>query len=211
MDKTALIIVDVQEDFLPPNGSLATKQGREVVPVINKLLETKKWDLVAASKDWHPKDHCSFASTHDNKQAFDTMEFKHPLGEEEIQIHTLWPDHCVQGTFGAKYDSNLDTSKINVHIQKGYLKDREYYSSFGDVWGIHQTELLNILKEYKITNVVVCGLAFDYCVLNTAIDSAKNGFKTTVVESACRSVDPLQVETVRKKMKQAGIDVVENL
>ncbi|CAX40866.1 nicotinamidase, putative [Candida dubliniensis CD36] len=232
MKKTALIIVDLQEDFLPPNGSLAIKNGRSVIPKINQLLPSPDkqnsidWSLIVATKDWHPPNHTSFASQHDNVSPFTEIEFIHPekkldpkTNQPIVMNQIVWPDHCVQGTKGAQLEpsfanqfeklseqnSNAVPHKI---VEKGYLPDREYYSCFQDCWGLHHTELIDLLHEYDIENVVFVGLAYDFCVLRSAIDSVKNGFKTFVLKNYCESVYPEKINDTDKLYTDNGVIIV---
>mmetsp|Transcript_6121 Transcript_6121/g.7517 ORF Transcript_6121/g.7517 Transcript_6121/m.7517 type:complete len:232 (+) Transcript_6121:84-779(+) len=202
--KSALVIVDLQEDFLPDDGSLAVAEGRTLVPLINGLLDTEKycWSAVIATQDWHPKDHCSFASQH-NVAPYSEKEFKHPLGEKDsngeikTQKQVVWPDHCIQNSFGSKLDlqfeaafKQLDQKIPSTIVKKGYLKDREYYSCFEDCWKLHKTEMEDFLLNLGITDVVFVGIAYDFCVLNSALDCAKAGFNTFVIKDCCKSVFP---------------------
>ena len=232
MKKTALIIVDLQEDFLPPNGSLAIKNGRSVIPKINQLLPSPDkqnsidWSLIVATKDWHPPNHTSFASQHDNVSPFTEIEFIHPekkldpkTNQPIVMNQIVWPDHCVQGTKGAQLEplfanqfeklseqnSNAVPHKI---VKKGYLPDREYYSCFQDCWGLHHTELIDLLHKYDIENVVFVGLAYDFCVLRSAIDSVKNGFKTFVLKNYCESVYPEKINDTDKLYTDNGVIIV---
>ncbi|KAI5949326.1 PNC1 [Candida jiufengensis] len=174
MVKRALLVIDLQEDFLPPNGSLAIAEGRSIVePITNLIKQPQNWSLVVATQDWHPSNHTSFASQH-NVEPFTELEFKHPESNQ-TKKQTVWPDHCVQDTFGSTIEKTFLTEfeKLSIPkaiVKKGYLQDREYYSCFQDSWGLHHTELENLLKENEIDEVVIVGLAYDYCVLNSAID-----------------------------------------
>lgn len=235
MKKTALIVVDLQEDFLPPNGSLAIKNGRSVIPKINQLLPSQDnhskfdWSLIVATQDWHPPNHTSFASQHENVAPFTEIEFIHPekkldpkTNQPIVMNQIVWPDHCVQGIKGAQLeplfanqfekltkqdDNNTAPCKI---VKKGYLPDREYYSCFQDCWGLHHTELIDLLHEYDIENVVFVGLAYDFCVLSSAIDSAKNGFKTFVLKNYCESVYPEKINDTDKLYIDNGVTIVDN-
>lgn len=197
MGKTALIIVDVQNDFLP-GGALAVPGGDEVIPVINEL--TKHFDIVVASQDWHPENHKSFASNHPGKKPGDIIILN---GLEQI----LWVDHCVQDTFGAKLSEALDRSRIVKVFPKGTNPDVDSYSAFFDNGHIYSTGLDSFLKDNNVSDVYVAGLATDYCVKYTALDSCKLGFKTHLIEKACRGVN-LHPDDVRKailEMKNAGV------
>lgn len=200
--KTALVVVDLQQDFLPPHGSLAIAHGRDVVPFINALMDVSKypWSAVIATQDWHPPNHISFASQHD-LLPFATVEFRHPSHPDHKLVDTfktqVWPEHCLQNTFGSSLDTlfvagfNQLDKKVAKHIvKKGYLQDREYYSCFKDIWKLHKTEMESLLRELQITDVVFVGLAYDFCVLHSAIDCRDLGFNSYVIKSCCKSVTP---------------------
>ncbi|ANB11436.1 nicotinamidase [Sugiyamaella lignohabitans] len=188
--KPALIVVDVQEDFLPPSGSLAVKDGREVIPIINELIKLPCWSTVIASLDWHPRDHVSFASNH-GLQPFTTKTLPPPSSsvEKEPREFMLWPDHCVQDTPGAQLTDELNQERISHIVKKGTLSTSEYYSGFQDTWGIDHTNMEDILRQSKATDVYVVGLAFDYCVFHTAIDAAAKGFNTFIIREATKAVN----------------------
>ncbi|MDY0082282.1 MAG: bifunctional nicotinamidase/pyrazinamidase [Ignavibacteriaceae bacterium] len=187
----ALIIIDIQNDFLP-GGALAVNKGDEVIPVINKLQQTDFFDLVAATQDWHPQNHGSFASNHPGKKQFD----KTMLGGLE-QI--LWADHCVQETSGAEFSDKLDTKKIEAIFRKGMDPNIDSYSGFFDNGKRKDTGLAAYLKGRNIDEVYLAGLAGDFCVYYSALDSADYGFKTYFIEDATRSIDENNFENVVKK------------
>ena len=223
MENTALIVVDVQEDFCPPvglltskfgqnsanreqNGALAVQNGRNVASVINLLLGLP-FKIKIATQDYHPSNHCSFASQHKDAQPFTSShtvvnpEASDPTTAESQQI-TLWPDHCVQGTPGCEFIPEVNLSLIDRVIRKGEDPRVEAYSGFGPDFrrpAIAMTGMADLLRERGIKQVVVCGLALDYCVKCTAIDSAKGGFKTIVVEDATKAVD--QSESARLRVR----------
>lgn len=202
---TALIIVDLQNDFLP-GGTLAVTDGNDIIPIVQNLTDSGKYKFVVATKDSHPPDHTSFASNH-GVAPFSSLAFKNPNSDEQV-IHTVWPVHCVEGTSGADYPPSFDSSNVQALVRKGYLQDREYYSGFEDVWGIHKTELHDLLQQQGITEVDVVGLAFDYCVFNTARDAAKRGYKTRVIREATKPVDPSSEQKVVSSLEEAGVSVV---
>lgn len=217
MIKRALVVVDLQGDFLPPNGSLAIANGSSIVkPIIELITEPhlNQWSLVIATQDWHPSDHTSFASQH-GVQPFTELEFKHPeTGQVKKQI--VWPDHCVQGSAGAELELNFAKAFDDIkgvpttNVKKGYLQDREYYSCFQDTWGLHRTEMKQTLLDHAIEEVVFVGLAFDYCVLNSATDSAKL-FKTYVVRSLSKSVTQENDAKTEEIYRSAGVIVLEDI
>jgi nicotinamidase-related amidase len=211
--KPALVIVDVQEDFCPPYGSLAVTGGRDIVPTLNELLALP-FPIKIATKDFHPRDHISFASNHPppNNRPFESMiTISNPLNPSETQETRLWPDHCVQGTKGAELLPELDVSKVDKIVEKGQDKRVEMYSAFADPFldpCVSKSGLAKILRDEGITDVYVAGLAADYCVKFTALDSAKEGFKTWVVGEATKAVDPSSMDDVHQEYSKAGVTVI---
>lgn len=212
--KPALIIVDLQEDFCPPNGSLAVQGGRDIVPLVNELLDLP-FALKVATKDFHPQDHISFASNHaapHNVPFTSTITIHNPLNPEESQTTQLWPDHCVQGTRGAELLPELDTSKLDHVIEKGQDKRVEMYSAFADPFRkptVARSDLAQVLHGAEVTDVFVVGLAADYCVKFTALDAAQEGFSTWVVEAATRPVDPTSLPGVYGQYEEVGVKVID--
>jgi nicotinamidase/pyrazinamidase len=196
-DASALLVVDVQNDFCP-GGSLGVPDGDRVVPVINRLMPFFK--TVVASQDWHPLGHISFASTHPGKHAFDTI----PLGDEE-QI--LWPDHCVPGTSGARLHADLDTTPVVLIVRKGWRKDVDSYSVFFENDHVTPTGLEFYLKGMGIHKVYLAGLAQDFCVYFSAMDALGLGFDTFMIEDATRGLDqpPGSLAKKMKELQQAGL------
>lgn len=198
----ALIVVDVQNDFLP-GGALGVKNGDEVIPVINQLLK-KDFDVVVASKDWHPADHVSFAKSH-NKQPGEVVNIS---GIQQI----LWPTHCVQDTFGAEFGSGLDTSKLDREFHKGTDKWIDSYSTFFD--NLHQksTGLENYLRKKNVRDIYLAGLTTEYCVKNSTLDALKLGFNVFVVEDGCRGVNlnPNDSKNALEEMKKAGAKIIQS-
>ncbi|MCM5556944.1 bifunctional nicotinamidase/pyrazinamidase [Pleomorphomonas sp. JP5] len=175
---TALIVVDVQNDFCP-GGALAVGGGHAIVPVINALVP--RYEQVVVTQDWHPKGHTSFASAHHGSEPFDTIEM--PYGTQ-----VLWPDHCVQGTPGAELHPDLEVTSAQLVIRKGWHQGVDSYSAFREADRETLTGLAGYLRERGVDEVHVVGLATDYCVGWTALDAAA-GFKVTVIEDACRAID----------------------
>ena len=178
-DGAALLVIDVQNCFLP-GGSLAVKEGDQVVPVINKIA--KSFANVVMTQDWHTPGHVSFASVHAGKKPFETIDLAY--GKQ-----VLWPDHCVQGTDGAGLSKDLAIPQAELIIRKGFHKDVDSYSAFTEADGNTTTGLAAYLKARKVERVFVAGLATVFCVAWTAIDARKAGFETYVVEDACRGID----------------------
>lgn len=196
--KKALILVDIQNDFAP-GGALAVPCGDEVVDVANKLMDINYFDLVVATQDWHPKEHNSFASRHLNKKNFDIIKLNNL---EQV----LWPDHCVQNTHGAEFLSQLNLSKIHKVIQKGTNLNVDSYSGFYDNDRITQTDLHEYLKNKKVNTVYIMGLATDYCVKYTALDSIRLGYQTHLIVDGCRG---LGEESTLKAINELKANLVQ--
>ena len=194
----ALIIVDMQNDFCP-GGALPVKDGKTIVSVINGLM--KKFDLVVATQDWHPKDHGSFASNNGKKPG----EMIVLNGLDQI----LWPDHCVQGTPGAAFVKGLDVKRIAKVFQKGMDKGVDSYSGFFDNGHKNATGLGDYLKLQKVIEVYVVGLATDYCVKFTSVDAVGLGFKTFLITEACKGVNLSDGDVQRAiaEMAKAGVAI----
>ena len=178
-DTSALLVIDVQNCFLP-GGSLAVKDGDQVVPIINKIA--KSFANVVMTQDWHTPGHVSFASAHSGKKPFEAIDL--PYGKQ-----VLWPDHCVQGTDGAALSKDLSIPQAGLVIRKGFHKDVDSYSAFTEADGKTTTGLAAYLKARKVKRLFVAGLATDFCVAWTALDARALGFETYVIEDACRAID----------------------
>jgi nicotinamidase/pyrazinamidase len=200
--KTALIIVDLQNDFVP-GGALAVKGGDEIVELINRLQP--RFDMVVATLDWHPANHGSFAANHPNLRPFDQILLG---GLPQV----LWPVHCVQGTHGAVFAPELNVSRIAWLFKKGTDAGIDSYSGFFDNGHRKATGLGDFLRDNQVTDVYVAGLATDYCVKYTALDARKLGFSTYLIEDACRGVDLREGDVVGAvaEMKAAGVGVVQS-
>ncbi len=190
----ALLIVDVQNDFLP-GGALAVKDGDAIISVINNLQN--KFDLVVATQDWHPFDHKSFASSHPGKKAFEEIDLN---GMPQV----LWPDHCVQETEGSEFSSQLDTKRIETIFRKGMDKNIDSYSGFFDNGKKKATGMGAYLKGRGVTSIYVVGLAADYCVYFTSLDGLELGFDSTIITDATRAIDPENFKKVLKNFKAKG-------
>jgi len=195
----ALVVVDVQNDFVP-GGALAVPKGDEVVPVINKLLPD--YELVVATKDWHPKGHISFASRHPGSSVGDRVDVD--SGSQRV-----WPDHCVQGTPGAEFAKGLTTAKFAKVFEKGIDPNVDSYSALFDNDQCRATGLEDWLKKNKVEEVYIVGLATDYTVKYTALDCAKAGYKTYVIKEGCRAANFAAGDEERalKEMQTAGVTV----
>jgi nicotinamidase/pyrazinamidase len=176
---SALIIVDVQNCFVS-GGTLPVAHGEDVVPLINRLAA--RFANVVVTQDWHTPDHVSFASSHPGKKPYESIAL--PYGPQ-----VLWPDHCVMGSHDAALVGELDTSKAELIIRKGFHRDLDSYSAFAEADHRTRTGLAGYLRERRIGRVFLCGLATDFCVTSTAVDARKAGFDTTVIEDACRAID----------------------
>jgi nicotinamidase/pyrazinamidase len=193
----ALILVDIQNDFLP-GGALAVPGGNEVIAVANLLMP--QFDIVVATQDWHPADHGSFAVNHLGRAIFENIDL-HGLPQ------TLWPVHCVENTHGAEFADSLEISRIEKVFRKGTRPEIDSYSGFHDNGRRHSTEMAEWLRESGVTHVTICGLATDYCVKFTALDAIDEGFVVTLATDACRGVN-LQsgdVEQAINEMKKRGV------
>lgn len=197
MNQHALILVDLQNDFLP-GGALGVPGGDEVIPIANRLMEGFK--LIVATQDWHPADHGSFAASHPGRQLFESIDL-HGLPQ------ILWPVHCVENTGGAMFAPGLETRRITRSFQKGTRVEIDSYSGFHDNGRRQSTGLADWLRERSVTHLTVCGLATDYCVRFTALDAVAEGFQTTLHLSACRGVDLKRgdVDAAVEEMRMAGV------
>lgn len=196
----ALIIVDMQYDFLP-GGALPTKEGDQIVDLINRLQS--EFDIVVATQDWHPEGHGSFASSHPGRSPGEVVDLS---GLDQV----LWPDHAIQGSHGAELVGELDQDKIERVFQKGMDLEVDSYSGFFDNGHRRDTGLNAYLKSQGVTDVYVVGLALDYCVKYTALDAQRIGFNTTLIADASRAANlsPGDGVDAVEIMKSAGIQVV---
>ncbi|CAF1246869.1 unnamed protein product, partial [Didymodactylos carnosus] len=220
---SALIIVDVQNDFI--HGTLAMKDcpakqdGEAVVPIINHLLKTVPFDVVAYTQDWHPKDHISFYENLHLRQhlisskskvnattanLYDTVRFKTPIGEQ-----VLWPTHCIQNTSGAQLHEALIVAHNSVFILKGDNSNIDSYSAFWSNQRKSRTNLDKKLKERNIRNVYIAGLALDFCVASTASHSLELNYRTFIIEDACRGVDESVMKIKVEELKKDGCEFVQ--
>lgn len=197
---TALILVDLQNDFMP-GGALPVQDGDKILPAINRLLNAK-FDAIIATKDWHPAQHGSFATTH-GKAVYDKVILN---GLEQI----LWPEHCVQGSPGAEFSPGWDHSKVDKIIFKGIEKETDSYSTFYDNAHRRSTGLFDLLKEKKISKLYIAGLATDYCVKFSALDAIDLGFEIYVITDACKAVNIHPQDEIKalKEMEQAGAHLI---
>src|SRR5688500_17758068 len=202
--KRALILVDIQNDFLP-GGALAVREGNQVIGVANALTAGGRFDLVVATQDWHPRDHASFAANNPGKKIGEMIDLD---GLPQV----LWPVHCVQNTPGAELAPGLERSRIDRVFQKGTDPCIDSYSGLYDNGHRRSTGLGEYLREQGVTDVYVMGLATDYCVKFTALDATAKGFKTHLIEDGSRGVNlkPDDVANAVNEMRQRGIGVLDS-
>ena len=199
MADDALVVVDVQNDFCP-GGALAVPGGNEIVPVINGMI--RRFDHVLVTQDWHPAGHSSFASVHEGREPFETVAMAY--GEQ-----TLWPDHCIQGTSGAEFHPDLDWTRAELVIRKGFRRGIDSYSAFFENDRETPTGLGGYLRECGIGKLTLAGLATDFCVAFSALDAARLGFQVAVALPACRAIDmDGSLENMLGRMRSAGIAIV---
>ncbi len=191
----ALILVDIQNDFLP-GGNLPVSGGDAIIPVVNALIE--RFPLTALTQDWHPAGHLSFASAHAGKEPFEKIELD---GLEQI----LWPDHCIQGSVGAAFPESVDTNAAVAIFRKGMDPRVDSYSAFFDNGRRRRTGLAEWLKGMDVDSVCVAGLAAEVCVAYTARNAAELGFATTVVEDGTRALSDDDFTRVREELSDLGV------
>lgn len=198
----ALIIVDLQNDFLP-GGALAVPHGDDVVPIANELQ--RKFEMVLATQDWHPPDHGSFAANHPGKNPGDRIMLD---GIEQI----LWPVHCVQNTRGAEFAPAFNTSRIAHVFHKGVERNIDSYSTFFDNAHRRHTGLADYLKQRSIKEIYLMGLALDYCVKYSVLDARQLGLNTHVILDGCRGIElePGDIVRALDEMKRAGAILLES-
>ena len=199
--RTALLVIDVQNDFTP-GGKLAVPEGDLIVPLINRLGGLFKQVVIA--QDWHPAGHASFASSHPGRKPYDVIQL--PYGEQ-----TLWPQHCVQGTAGAEFHPELDLPHAQLIIRKGCNPDIDSYSAFLEADRRTTTGLAGYLKERGVDTVYMVGLALDFCVMFSALDARAAGFNTFVVLDACRAIDMNgSLAAAMERMQTAGVGLIQS-
>jgi nicotinamidase/pyrazinamidase len=194
--KSALLVVDIQNDFLP-GGALGVAGGDQVVAVANAAMA--HFEIVVATQDWHPADHGSFASRYPGKSPGELIEL-HGITQ------VLWPDHCVQDSHGARFAPDLDTTAVHAIFPKGTHRAVDSYSGFFDNSRRHETGLAAWLRGQGVTRVYLLGLATDYCVRFTALDALAEGFATEVILSGCRGVNlkPGDADAAVREIKARG-------
>ena len=202
MPQSALILVDLQNDFLP-GGALAVAEGDRVIPIANALLP--HFPLVVATQDWHPANHGSFAAQHPGRAPGEVIDL-HGLSQ------VLWPVHCVQDSPGAAFAPGLDVARVDQVFPKGTDPTTDSYSGFFDNGHRRATGLGDALRAQGVQEVTVLGLATDYCVKFTALDALAEGFRVQLVTDACRGVDlqPGDVDRALTAMQRAGVTLTSS-
>ncbi|MBB5702632.1 nicotinamidase/pyrazinamidase [Ochrobactrum daejeonense] len=196
----ALVVIDVQNDFCP-GGALAVERGDEIIPAVNRLIAES--DHVILTQDWHPANHSSFASAHPGAKPFGTVQMAY--GPQ-----TLWPDHCVQGGHGAEFHPDLQWTRAQLVIRKGFRIGIDSYSAFFENDHSTPTGLGGYLRERNIGSLTLVGLATDFCVAYSALDAVTEGFQVRVRLDACRGIDLNgSMSVMLEKMKQAGVELVD--
>ena len=195
----ALLLIDIQNDFCV-GGALEVPMGNEVIPIANAMI--KRFETILATQDWHPKEHGSFASVH-NQSPYELIDL-HGLNQ------VLWPDHCIQGTKGASFHDDLHQRPIAYIIQKGTDPTVDSYSGFADNGGRIETPLHNRLQSLNIDTLYICGLATDYCVKFTVLDAIKRGYLVFLIVDGCRGVNqqPDDSQQALIDMEQAGAKLI---
>ena len=198
--RDALIVVDIQNDFMP-GGALAVKDGDKIVSEINNLM--KKFHKNGArnilTQDWHPINHLSFAGQHEEKKPFDPIDGVFGIGP------VLWPDHCIQGTKGSEFHNQLNVTMAHLIIRKGIDREIDSYSAFTENDRQTDTGLAGYLKNANLKRVFICGLALDYCVYWSAVDGIKKEFETLVMPELCKGIAEETTEKAMKDMTEKGV------
>ncbi|WP_182417706.1 bifunctional nicotinamidase/pyrazinamidase [Bartonella sp. HY038] len=199
MSDKALIVIDIQNDFCP-GGALAVAQGDDIIAPVNELIACH--DHIIVTQDWHPHNHSSFASQHDGCDPYQIIEM--PYGKQ-----VLWPDHCIQGSYGADFHPDLHWQKSELLLRKGYNAAIDSYSAFFENDHKTPTGLAGYLTERQIKKILLCGLATDFCVAYSAIDGVRSGFEVSVVLTACRAIDLNgSLDHAIKAMQNNGVELL---
>ena len=202
----ALLVVDMQNDFLP-GGALAVPDGHAILAPLRTLMESGGFQLIVATQDWHPRGHISFASSHPGHQPMDTIHLYH-------HEQTLWPDHCVQGTEGARLHADLPWNKAAAIIRKATDPEVDSYSALRNNWNPRgrrpPTGLSGYFKNHGVREVFICGLARDYCVRWSAEDAVRDGLRVTVIWDLCRSINPANDQRLRHRLTTRGVKIIDS-
>lgn len=195
----ALIVIDVQNDFCP-GGALAVNEGDKIIKGINALM--LEYQTIVLTQDWHPESHSSFASSHDGKDPYSMIDM--PYGPQ-----VLWPDHCIQGSQGAKFHSDLNADHAHMIVRKGFRKQIDSYSAFFENDHKTPTGLEGYLRTRRIETITIVGLATDFCVNYSAVDGAKLGFKVSVDQALCRGIDlDGSLVAAQNLMRENGVELI---
>jgi nicotinamidase/pyrazinamidase len=197
----ALIVIDVQNDFCP-GGTLAVADGDAVIEPIHRLAV--KFDHILLTQDWHPAGHSSFASAHAGKVPFEQIEMSYGA-------QTLWPDHCVQGSWGAEFHPALQLTMAELILRKGFRREVDSYSAFFENDRMTATGLGGYLRGRGLTRLFLAGLAFDFCVGYSALDAQRLGFEAIVLRDACRPIDLNgSLQNIETDFARAGVLLMES-
>ena len=196
----ALLLIDVQNDFMP-GGALAVPKGDEIVQLVNRLQE--KFELVIATQDWHPSGHASFASSHEGRNELEVIKLD---GLDQV----MWPEHCIQNTKGAEFHPDLHTSKIEAIFRKGTNKSIDSYSGFYDNAHLKSTGLSGYLREKNVEEIYFTGLAAEYCVYFSLMDALAKGFKSVLIEDATRALNEDTFEKARIELLRKGGRIIKS-
>ena len=196
-----LIVVDVQNDFCP-GGALPVADGDSVLAPINRIAP--RFEHIVLTQDWHPANHVSFAAAHPGKQPYDSIELAY--GPQ-----TLWPTHCVQGTHGAEFHSDLRLTRAELILRKGFRPQIDSYSAFFENDRATPTGLAGYLRERGLTRAFFAGLAYDFCVGFSALDARRLGFEAVVLRDACGAIDLNgSAAAMDAELAKAGVAVIES-
>jgi nicotinamidase/pyrazinamidase len=203
-ERSALLVVDLQPDFLP-GGTLPVGGGDEIVSPIADLMESDLFELIVAIQDWHPPEHISFASNHPGRRAFEKIEL---YGHEQI----LWPDHCVQGTVGASLHPEIPWARASAIIRKAMNASIDSYSAFRNNWDPRghrpPTGLAGYLKNRGVEEIFICGLTRDFCVRWTAEDALQEGFRVNVIWDLCRSIEAPRDDMLSRELSGHDVQII---
>lgn len=196
-----LLVIDVQNDFCP-GGALAVADGDAVVDPIHRVAA--RFDHIVLTQDWHTAGHSSFASAHAGRKPFEQIEMSYGM-------QTLWPDHCVQGSWGAEFHPALHLPQAELILRKGFRPQIDSYSAFFENDRATVTGLAGYLRERGLTRVFLAGLAYDFCVGYSALDARRLGFEAIVMRDACRAIDLNgSVEKIEAEFAEAGVKLMES-
>ncbi len=199
--RDVLVVIDVQNDFCP-GGALAIADGDGVVDAIQRVASS--FEHIVLTQDWHPPEHLSFASAHEGKRPFESVEL--PYG-----VQTLWPDHCVQGTRGAGFHPSLYLPQAELVLRKGFRPEIDSYSAFFENDRVTPTGFAGYLRERGLRRVFLAGLAYDYCVGYSALDARALGFEAVVLRDACRAIDlDGSVAAIEAEFARATVAMIES-